>query len=47
VTTFLKAQKAAGKTAVTFVLSGVNTVDPLASFVSDEAAGNRPELRVS
>lgn len=47
VTSFLKAQKAAGKTAVTFVLNGLNSVDPLATFTSDEAASNRPELRVS
>ncbi|HEX8916837.1 MAG TPA: DNRLRE domain-containing protein [Humisphaera sp.] len=46
-TAFLKAERAAGRTAVTVVLAGANTPDPLVTFNSDEAASSRPVLVVS
>jgi hypothetical protein len=45
-TTFLQAQKAAGKTSVTLVLRGGGNTSPYAQFNSDDASSNRPELVV-
>jgi hypothetical protein len=49
VTSYVKARKAAGATAVTFVLKGTATTDAQATFGSDEHAtsGNRPQLVVT
>ena len=43
---YLKQQKAAGATAVTFVLKATLTSEGYAGFNSDEAASNRPQLVV-
>jgi hypothetical protein len=44
--TYLQQQKAAGATAVTFVLKATGTTDAQALFNSDENAVNKPELLV-
>ncbi|MDQ3544886.1 MAG: DNRLRE domain-containing protein, partial [Actinomycetota bacterium] len=46
-TSFLQAEKAAGRNVVTLVLQSSNTTNPMATFNSDEAAANRPELLVT
>jgi hypothetical protein len=46
VTSYLKQQKAAGATAVSFVLKSTITSEGYAGFNSDEAASNRPQLVV-
>jgi hypothetical protein len=44
---YVAQQRAAGATAVTFVVKANTTADALATFNSDEAAGSRPELLVT
>ncbi|MDB5297528.1 MAG: C-terminal target protein, partial [Phycisphaerales bacterium] len=47
VTSYLKQQKAAGATSVSLALKATNYTTPWATFASDEATANRPELRVT
>jgi hypothetical protein len=47
VTSYVNAQKAAGKTLVSFVLLNPGKNKDVPSFASDEASSNRPELVVS
>ncbi|HTK78127.1 MAG TPA: DNRLRE domain-containing protein, partial [Gemmataceae bacterium] len=47
VTNYLKQQKAAGATAVGFMLGGTTVSQGYASFNSDEANANRPQLVVN
>jgi hypothetical protein len=47
VTNYVKAQKAAGKSPVSFALIGTTSMSAIAQFNSDEATGNRPELRIN
>lgn len=47
VTAFLKAELAAGRTVVTLVLRSPSTTAAYASFNSDDAAANLPELAVT
>jgi hypothetical protein len=44
VSAFLRAEKAAGRNVVTFVLRSLTATTPYMIFNSDEAATNRPEL---
>jgi glucose/arabinose dehydrogenase/PKD repeat protein len=44
VTSYVRAERAAGRTAVSFVVPGTVTSTPYAEFASREAAANRPEL---
>jgi hypothetical protein len=44
VSTYVKQQRAAGATAVTFVIKANTTRDAIASFTSDEATSNQPQL---
>ena len=46
-TSYLKAQKAAGHNIVTIALRALDGSTPAASFASDEAAANRPALVIS
>ena len=46
-TTFLKAERAAGRNVVTLVLKNGTATDSQVLFNSDEAAANRPELVVT
>jgi glucose/arabinose dehydrogenase len=46
-TSFLQAEKAAGRSIVTLVLKSTNTTNAMANFNSGEAAANVPELVVS
>ncbi|MDB5294732.1 MAG: hypothetical protein JWO31_715 [Phycisphaerales bacterium] len=46
VSAYVKQRKAAGATAVSFVLRGSAPGFPYASFPSDEASANRPQLRL-
>ena len=47
VTSYVRAERAAGRTAVGFVLLGTVATSPYAGFSSRNAASNRPELAVS
>jgi glucose/arabinose dehydrogenase len=47
VTSYVRAERAAGRTAVGFVLLGTVATSPYAGFSSRNAASNRPELIVS
>ncbi|HEX8916252.1 MAG TPA: DNRLRE domain-containing protein, partial [Humisphaera sp.] len=47
VTDYVKARKAAGATAVSFALKGTAATTAYATFASDEATANRPELRAA
>jgi glucose/arabinose dehydrogenase/PKD repeat protein len=47
VTSYLRAERAAGRTAAGFVLLGTVGTSPYASFSSRNASSNRPELIVS
>jgi mannose/cellobiose epimerase-like protein (N-acyl-D-glucosamine 2-epimerase family) len=47
VTNYLKAEKAAGRNRVTFVLRNSAISDAQSLFTSDEATGNRPELLIA
>lgn len=47
VTSYVRAERAAGRTGVGFVLVGTAATTPYASFSSRNAAANRPELIVS
>ena len=47
VTPYVRAERAAGRTAVGFVLLSATATTPYASFESRNAASNRPELFVS
>jgi glucose/arabinose dehydrogenase len=44
---FLQAEKAAGRDVVTLVLKPGGVTDPVAIFNSDEASANRPELAIT
>jgi hypothetical protein len=46
-TSFLQAEKAAGRSVVTLVLKSTNTTNAMANFNSAEAASNAPELAVT
>jgi hypothetical protein len=46
VTNLVQAAKAAGKTSITLVVRSLTVTSPQIMFNSDEAATNRPELRV-
>jgi glucose/arabinose dehydrogenase len=46
-TSYLKAQKAAGKMLISLALRGLTSVTPDAVFNSDEATTNRPELVIT
>jgi hypothetical protein len=46
-TSYLKAQKAAGKNVVTFLLTATAATTPLAVFNSRDATANRPVLQVT
>src|SRR5688572_7922997 len=46
VTDYLRQQKLAGATAVSFAMKGPSITDPWIIFASDEAAANQPELAV-
>lgn len=46
-TSFLRAQKAAGKTQVTLVLKATAGSSPYTVFNSDDASSNKPELLIS
>jgi len=46
-TPYLNAQKAAGKTAVTLLLTATAAVNPVALFNSRDATANRPVLQVT
>jgi hypothetical protein len=46
-TSFLKAQKAAGKKLISLALRRTTTTTPNAIFNSNEATSNRPELRIT
>jgi hypothetical protein len=47
VTSFLAAEKAAGRNVVTLVLRSLTTTTPHMIFASDEAAANQPQLRIT
>ncbi|MDB5294141.1 MAG: hypothetical protein JWO31_124, partial [Phycisphaerales bacterium] len=47
VTSYLKQQKAAGASSVSLAMKATNYTTPYVTFASDEAAANRPELRVT
>jgi uncharacterized delta-60 repeat protein len=47
VTTYLAAEKAAGRNAVTLLVRSLTATDPYLIFTSDEASANRPELVVT
>jgi glucose/arabinose dehydrogenase len=47
VTSYVRSERAAGRTAVGFVLLGIVTTTPYASFSSRNATSNRPELLIS
>jgi hypothetical protein len=47
VTAYVRAERAAGRTAVAFALAGIASTSPYAAFVSREAATDRPALLVS
>jgi hypothetical protein len=46
-TSYLKAQKAAGHNTVVIALRALDGGTPSASFASDEASANRPQLVIS
>ena len=46
-TSYLKAEKAAGRTRVSVGLFGIDATSPIAIFNSAEAASNRPALEIS
>jgi endoglucanase len=46
-TSFLEAEKAAGRNVVTLVLKATNSTNPIATFNSGEAAANQPVLVVT
>ena len=46
-TSYVKAQKTAGKTAISLALRATTSVTPNAVFNSDEATSNRPELKIT
>jgi hypothetical protein len=47
VTDYVKQQKTAGATGVTFALNAAGVTDAWAIFASDEASANRPQLVVT
>lgn len=46
-TSFLQTEKSAGRNLITLALPATNVTHPIATFNSDEAALNRPELLVT
>ena len=47
VTPYVRSERSAGRSAVTFALAATATTSPYATFSSGEAAANRPELLIS
>jgi glucose/arabinose dehydrogenase len=46
-TSFVKAEKTAGRNVVSFVIKALDASNPIMTFASDEAAANQPQLVIS